>query len=93
MAPAGGAELLVLSGRDAPELKELINLPDGMRLLDTGRPGQELQGTSTQHVCMRNVTRANQPADLPIHRHHMPAYQPCISQIGRRRIGAGWRFC
>lgn len=46
MAHAGGAELLVLSGREAPELKELTNLPTGIHLLDTGRPGQELKGAS-----------------------------------------------
>lgn len=49
-AHAGGAQLLVLSGRDAPELKELTNLPDGMRLLATGRPGQELAGIASQHT-------------------------------------------
>ncbi|KAL3131826.1 hypothetical protein ABBQ38_007540 [Trebouxia sp. C0009 RCD-2024] len=47
-AHAGGAQLLVLSGRDAPELKELTNLPDGMRLLATGRPGQELADWSKE---------------------------------------------
>ncbi|KAL3163260.1 hypothetical protein ABBQ32_009659 [Trebouxia sp. C0010 RCD-2024] len=47
-AHAGGAELLVLSGREAPELKELTNLPDGMRLLATGRPGQELADWSKE---------------------------------------------
>lgn len=52
-AHAGGAELLVLSGREAPELKELTNLPDGMRLLATGRPGQELAGIplTTYQAC------------------------------------------
>ena len=45
MAPGHGAELFVLSGREAPELKELNKLPQGMRLLDTGRPDVELKGT------------------------------------------------
>lgn len=46
MAHAGGGEMLVLSGREAPELKELTNLPTGIHLLDTGRPGQELKGAA-----------------------------------------------
>ena len=52
MAHASEAQLLVLSGREAPELKELTNLPDGMRLLDTGRPGQELKGTPTCKIAV-----------------------------------------
>lgn len=47
MAHGDGAELFVLSGREAPELQELKKLPNGMHLLDTGRPDVELKGTST----------------------------------------------
>ena len=65
MAPAGGAELLVLSDRKAPELKELTHLPDGMRLLGTVQPGQELAGSSTQHtVHEQDVTFGQSPANL-----------------------------
>lgn len=43
-AKSGQVELFVLSGRGAPELDELSNLPDGMHLLGTGRPDQEVKG-------------------------------------------------
>lgn len=41
-------ELFVLSGREAPELKELVNLPSGMHLLSTGRPDMELKGARSE---------------------------------------------
>ena len=43
-AKQGDVELFVLSGRGAPELDELTNLPNGVHLLGTGRPDQELKG-------------------------------------------------
>ncbi len=52
-------ELFVLSGRDAPELQELTNLPSGVHLLGTGRPDVELKGTGCRlstalfGTCMR----------------------------------------
>ncbi|KAA6429132.1 MAG: D-isomer specific 2-hydroxyacid dehydrogenase [Trebouxia sp. A1-2] len=39
-------ELFVLSGREAPELKELVHLPSGMHLLSTGRQDVELKDWS-----------------------------------------------
>lgn len=84
MAHSDGAELLVLSGREAPELKELTNLPDGMHLLDTGRPGQELKGASLQH--MRTcVLHARTFATILHYTFQIVWY--CIAQIGRSRIG------
>ena len=80
MAHADGAELLVLSGREAPELKELTNLPDGMHLLDTGRPGQELKGASLQQkvhaymcaarqtICYRTVQKLFRQLGTALHR-------------------------
>ena len=49
MAHSKSAELFVLSGREAPELQELNNLPDGIHLLETGRPDVDLKGA--QHAC------------------------------------------
>lgn len=44
-------ELFVLSGREAPELKELVQLPSRMHLLSTGRPDMELKGT--RFICVK----------------------------------------
>ncbi len=66
-------ELFVLSGRKAPELKELVHLPSGMHLLSTGRPDVELKGTRSETSPARFVR-------------HYGFSQDC-SQIGQNRIG------
>ncbi len=66
-------ELFVLSGREAPELKELVHLPSGMHLLSTGRPDMELKGTRSETSPARFVRRCDFSHDC--------------SQIGQNRIG------
>ena len=59
-AKQGDVELFVLSGRGAPELDELTNLPTGVHLLGTGRPDQELKGEQSaprmSHMHVRHVS-------------------------------------
>ena len=66
-------ELFVLSGREAPELKELVHLPSGVHLLSTGRPDVELKGTRSETSPARFVRRCGFSHDC--------------SQIGQNRIG------
>ena len=49
-------QLFVLSGADAPELKGLSNLPQGVKLLGTGRPEIECKSKTSAHASLRLCT-------------------------------------
>jgi len=66
-------DLFVLSGREAPELKELVHLPSEVHLLSTGRPDVELKGMRNETSPARFVRRCDFSHDC--------------SQIGQNRIG------
>lgn len=66
-------ELFVLSGREAPELKELVHLPSGMHLLSTGRQDVELKGARSEASPARFIWRCQLSHDC--------------SQIGQNRTG------
>ena len=66
-------DLFVLSGREAPELKELVHLPSEVHLLSTGRPDVELKGMRNETSPARFVRRCDFSHDC--------------SQIGQNQIG------
>ena len=47
-------QLFVLSGTEAPELQELKNLPEAVKLLGTGRPDKECKSRLTGLNCIGN---------------------------------------
>ena len=49
----GDVQLFVLSGTEAPELKELSNLPPGFKLLGTGRPDKECKSETAAAAMAR----------------------------------------
>ena len=50
-------QLFVLSGTEAPELQELKNLPEGVKLLGTGRPDKECKSrlNGLHRLCNRHL--------------------------------------
>lgn len=84
MGSSSGSKLFVLSGREAPELKELTRLPDGVHLLDTGRPDVELKGTA-QHASLRGSAQARWNTCLT------DMWQ-CNAQIGQKKTGKKLKF-
>ena len=47
-------QLFVLSGTEAPELQELKDLPEAVKLLGTGRPDKECKSRLDGLICTRN---------------------------------------
>lgn len=70
-------QLFVLSGTEAPELKELNNLPPGFKLLGTGRPDKE---------CKSKTAAAAMPlADSCDHVHNFRT----VCRLGPERLEQG----
>lgn len=93
MAPAtskGVAELFVLSGRGAPELQELTNLPAGVHLLDTGRPDEELKRTGG-YITSLHFTLSHGLGMHMLMCRSVSMTVHALMQIGQRQSGKKWK--